>query len=297
MVKPTKVDAETVKRMAARGVFLGGDKPKFDFHDTQGSISFMLDGMHKLVKSMREKNDNILVLQAVNWMFSGNPVAMFAHPALYNEVLSLAETVRLWLVDVFKQHGGEGPEAIERILEPGLRSAAKAAVQATMRFKEGMDEAARRMEVAEARAREEAAEAAAVTPDLEALGESVAGKLGITAPKVVRENDPAAMVDAALELGKLKWPETTTRERARELFIKAFSGPLTHDEHLEIGLEPPPTEKKDAAGPEGDREGTGEPGDGEAVHGQDHEPESLVVPGDGEESREEGSSTPDRAVE
>lgn len=230
-------------------------------NNTEDALDYMLTGAERRLRGLRKNGGDILALQALTYMFSGNPVAMLAHQGLAQESLSCAESVRNWCLDVFKRYGGTGPEVMDRVLGPE-RVPLQAAHQALTRFSAFVERAAEVMRQAPVPAapagvsaqdnerRHELIKKAseqALTPEehteLLALRDKfrsqIAGpqfaagpRLELTPEEIEQQVDHAMAQPGALPA----WPEGTTRERARELYIAATQRALTDDELAEIGL-------------------------------------------------------------
>lgn len=206
---------------------------------TATAIDFVLEETAKSIKALRQDAGNILALQAVVFLFKSNPASLFVNRSLGQQAIDCANTVRDWCLKIFKEHGG-GPEVADRIIGPD-RNAVMAANQALLAFREIRDEADRIMSGDDGSDRRQElikkAEAGTLTEaeqlELTAMREQframMSGKRQI-------QDTVVAVIDQGIAEGKLTWPETTSRERARELFIAATTRPLTPEEEAEIGL-------------------------------------------------------------
>lgn len=230
-------------------------------NDTTAAIEFLLSATSANVAELRRRGGDILTLQALNYLFSGNPVALFAHRQLAEEALSCAESVRGWAKRIFARHGGTGPEVIDRVIGPE-RQSLLAADQALTRFhaflevaSEAMrkleppttaDDDARRFELIKlASERELTAEEHDELMRLRAkLREQIASApvrpatpAELQTAAAENEEVAAHAIDVAMASGELPpLPEGTSQERARELYFEAMRRALTPEEKVELGI-------------------------------------------------------------
>lgn len=274
-------------------------KPVDKIDNTQAAIEFMVDGLTERLVELRKRGDDLLALQSLVYMFSGNPVVMFTDSRLAELVLSTAESVRLWCLGVFRQYGGDGPEVMDRVIGPE-RTQLMAADQALRRFHGFVEKAREAVEKAQAptppAGYDEARHARRIalikikaegervlTPEEEAelaelraeYREALAGAGHVQMPSMSaspREPTDAEileMIAKAMESGKLPpLPLTTTAERARELYLAAHKRNLTREEAIELGIDVGPDTAGTVAGVE-DANGHDQGRDGE-VRAQVH---------------------------
>ncbi len=269
MAKKIKIDASKTPPEVLAGIrrAQAEDRKKNgieEVHNTEEAIGYMLTGTQRRLRGLRKSGGDILALQALTYMFAGNPVALFAHQELAQESLACAESVRLWCLEVFRKYGGTGPEVMDRVIGPE-RNPLMAAHQALLRFTafvqkagevmrdapvppvpEGHDagEHARRIELIKKASEteltgEEHVELLALRDKFRT--QMVAGGDAPAVPAPRPEEDDEAIekaVDMAMdEPGALPpLPVGTTRERARELYLAAVKRALTPEERVEIGI-------------------------------------------------------------
>lgn len=243
------------------------DQTRDEIRNTEDAIGHMLMGVRTNLRQLRKRGGDILALQSLTYMFAGNPVALFAHKQLAEEALSTAESVRMWCMNVFKKYGGTGPEVIDRVLGPE-RNPLLAAHQALVRFGAFVEKAGEVMRDAPAPAAPagfaedkqarrialiKAASERELTPEehqellvLRAEFRAAIGGLVNEAagPRPSDDEIAAHAVDSAMASGDLPpRPETTSPERARELYLAAVKRDLTPEERAEIGLSSEPVIK------------------------------------------------------
>lgn len=286
MVKPTKP--------FALPPHLRGKKTEVErINNTQDALQFMTDGLRERIKELRDRGDDLLALQAIVYLFSGNPVVLFIDTRLAELSLATAEGVRTWCMALFREHGGTGPEVIDRIIGP-RRQQAMAANQALIRFHgfvetarkaienaptpppaPGVDDARheRRIELIKLKAggeRELTPEEETELAELRAEYREILAGAGhvqmpsmSTTPTEPSDEEILEMIARAMESGKLPpLPLTTTAERARELYLAAHKRNLTREEAIELGIDVGPDTAGTVAGVE-DTNGHDQGRDGE----------------------------------
>ena len=124
---------------------------------TERGLNTILEDMWKSLHRVRQNDGDLVALQCVTFMFSGNPAIIFSHDNLLKICCNIANAVRDKAIVKFKAYGSDGPEAMSRMLGDD-KTWCEAANQALLRFQQFIDETAR---LRDAIAQEEAARAAA----------------------------------------------------------------------------------------------------------------------------------------
>lgn len=108
------------------------DKKKNEMN-TESAITFVLTDVRKSLVRLRLEGNDILALQAITYLFAGNPISLWGDENLIKLCCQIADNVRKNAMMMFEKFGGEGPSAINRMLGTD-RIQALACVQALERF-------------------------------------------------------------------------------------------------------------------------------------------------------------------
>jgi hypothetical protein len=135
---------------------MSGEIKKQKLGKTERGLTMIMEDMKRSLHKLRTNDGDLVALQALTFIFSGNPVIIFSYEPLMMTCTSIAESVRSKAVAKFAAFGGKGPEVIPRMLGDD-KVWCQAADQALGRFNDFIAEAARVQEEAQ---REEAAQAA-----------------------------------------------------------------------------------------------------------------------------------------